>query len=116
MHLAALILIGMQAAAPSVPYGCAQFAPGIYRALPEGAALSADARTIRDFALYSHRRIAEDLIQGRGPYLETLLAYFPQCEDRATKLAWLRQLLASTSDTRIFAERIANQYETGPAP
>lgn len=111
MNLAVLALIGIQAATPGPQCGCTQFAPNTPSIVSKGAALSAGARTIRDFALYSHRRIAEDLIQKRGPYLDTLIAYFPNCQDREAKLTWLRQLLASTSDTRVFAERIANQYE-----
>ena len=74
--------------------------------------MSASGRAIRDFALYAHRRIAEDLIRQRGLYLDTLIDAFPYCQQRATKLAWFRQLLASTSDTRIFAERIAQQHES----
>jgi 3-oxoacyl-[acyl-carrier-protein] synthase III len=111
MNLAVLTLVGLQAATPAAPCGCAQFAGNTQYAAHDGTALSAGARTIRDFTLHAHRRIAEDLIQRHGPYLETLVAYFPHCADREVKLAWLRQLLASTSDTRVFAERIANQYE-----
>jgi hypothetical protein len=112
MNFAILALIGMQAVTPVPPCACAQFSPAI-QAIPNEVVLSKRARVIRDFALYSHRRIVEDLIQQRGLYLETVLSYLPQCEERAAKLAWLRQVLLSTNDTLIFAERIAYQYEIG---
>ena len=120
-QLAALALIGLQAAAPAPPCACAQFALGAGYAVPDQAVLSDEARALRDFALFSHRRIGADLIRRQGPYLQTLAAHYPHCADEALKLAWLRQVLASTSDTRVFAERLAQQYETGrrctpPAP
>lgn len=112
MHSAILVLIGAQALAPAAPCGCAQFAGADPYAGNEAAIVSDSGRAIRDFALYAHRRIAEDLIRQRGLYLDTLIDAFPYCQQRATKLAWFRQLLASTSDTRIFAERIAQQHES----
>ena len=115
-QLAALALSGLQAAAPPAPCGCAQF-----RSAPPAseAALSAQARQVRDFVLFSHRRIGADLIARRGPYLDTLAAFFPSCADPSVKLAWFRQLLASTSDTGVFAESIARHNDASrdcPSP
>ncbi|MDQ1832695.1 hypothetical protein [Massilia scottii] len=111
--LAALALIGLQAGASAPACGCAQFVFHAGPAASSQAVLSADARILRDFALFSHRRIGADLIRKQGPYLQTLATYFPHCADDALKLAWLRQTLASASDTRLFAERLAQQYDSG---
>jgi hypothetical protein len=111
-QLAALAFAGVQAATPAAPCACEQFERDARGAISDGAVLSADARTLRDFVLFSHRRIGADLIRKHGPYLDTLSAFFPHCPDEAVKLAWLRQLLAGASDTQLFAERIAQQYET----
>lgn len=123
-RLAALALIGLPAGvlaasttAPAVPCGCAQFAQHAISA-PVGVApgvLSAQARALRDFVLFSHRRIGADLIRQHGPYLHSLSAAFPHCADEAIKRRWLRELLASTSDTLVFAERLAKQYDSGGA-
>ena len=120
--LAALALLGWHIATPAAPCGCAQFtldagdlAADVATTVPKTAAgapaLSANARAVRDFVLFSHRRIGADLIRAEGPYLHTLSGLFPHCLDDARKLAWLRQLLASTSDTSVFAERIARHYD-----
>ncbi|MFP5391402.1 MAG: hypothetical protein ACLGI6_07645 [Gammaproteobacteria bacterium] len=113
MMFAAFALAGLQAttAAPACP--CTSVAAQSQPARPPDAVLSAQARTIRDFALFAHRRIVADLIRQRGPYLDTLIDYFPACPDRELKLAWLRRVVASTSDTREFAERIAQQADSG---
>jgi len=110
-QLAALALAGLQAAAPAAPCGCGQFAADGGPGLPAPAVLSPEARMLRDFVLFSHRRIGADLIRQQGPYLDTLSAYFPTCPDEKIKLAWLRQTLAATSDTGQFAERLARQVE-----
>lgn len=110
VQLAALALMAAQAAAPPAPCGCDRFDRDTGRAKSDGAVLSDNARTLRDFVLFSHRRIGADLIRKHGPYLDTLAAFFPRCSDEV-KLAWLRQILASTSDTRLLAERIAQQYD-----
>lgn len=117
--LAALALAGLQAGAPAPACGCAQFAPDAGQPAPAQTeqALSAEGRILRDFVLFSHRRIGADLIRKQGPYLHTLAAYFPHCADDALKLAWLRQTLASASDTRLLAERLAQRYDSGrPCP
>lgn len=113
--LAALALIGLQAGALAAPCGCAGFAPDAATPPAAPAALSADALILRDFALFSHRRIGADLIREQGPYLHTLIAYYPHCADAALKLAWLRRTLADSSDTRLFAERLAQQYDSSRA-
>lgn len=111
--LAALAMAALQAGAPAC--GCAQFAPDAAQPVPASAALSADAIILRDFALFSQRRIGADLIRKQGPYLHTLSSYFPHCADDALKLAWLRRTLADAADTRLFAERLAQHYDNGRA-
>lgn len=115
MPLAALALAALQATSQAAPCGCAQFAGDAPPAVPGQALLSPGARSVRDFVLFSHRRIGADLIRKHGPYLSTLSASFPHCPDDAVKLAWLRQAFASTSDTPLFAERIAHQYDSASA-
>lgn len=114
-QLAALALSGLQAASLPAPCGCGQFRIAKDKAVAGEAALSAQARQVRDFVLFSHRRIGADLIARRGPYLDTLAGFFPHCADQSAKLAWFRQLLASTSDTPRFAERIAQQADASRA-
>ncbi|MFB9245935.1 hypothetical protein IV454_12095 [Massilia antarctica] len=111
--LAALALTGMQAGASAPACGCGQFALDAIPAASSQAVLSAEARVLRDFALFFHRRIGADLIRKQGPYLQTVAAYFPHCANDTVKLAWLRQTLASAGDTRLFAERLAQQYDAG---
>lgn len=114
--LAALALAAaLQAGDPLPACGCAGFAPGAGQLGAQQAALSAQARTLRDFVLFSHRRIGADLIRKQGPYLDTLSNYFPHCADQALKLAWMRQALAYASDTRLFAERLAGQVDSSRA-
>jgi hypothetical protein len=125
--LAALALAGLQATAAAAPCGCGQFALEVSAAAPEGVtgslsqaqpdhgALSPNARRLRDFILFSHRRIGADLIRQRGPYLDTLAAFFPHCTNTTVKLAWLRHALAGTGDTSQFAAHIVHQAENGRA-
>ena len=112
-QLAALALAGLQAASPPASCGCGQFRLSPDPVVASSPALSAQALVLRDFVLFSHRRVGADLIARRGPYLDTLAGFFPHCADASLKLAWFRQLLASTSDTRLFAERLAQHYDTG---
>lgn len=114
-HLAALALAVLHAGSAAASCGCAQFALDAGAAGSGQAVLSAGGRSMRDFVLFSHRRIGADLIRRHGPYLSTLTALFPHCPDDALKLAWLRQAFAGTSDTRLFAERIAQQYDSASA-
>jgi hypothetical protein len=122
-QLAALALLGLQAvamAASPAPCGCTQFALGAaagqtIKATPAPAALSEGGRALRDFVLFSHRRIGADLIRSEGPYLSTLSASFPHCTDAAVKLAWLRETFAATSETPIFADRVARQFDNSRA-
>lgn len=119
-RLAALACAGLHvasAAAPPAPVscGCAQFAPDAPRPVANPSLLSDEARALRDFVLYSHRRIGADLIRKQGPYLATLTAAFPHCSDPAIKHAWLRQIFASTSETHLVAERVALQAESSRA-
>lgn len=118
LRLAALAFAGLHAttqAAPPSSCGCAQYLPGAANASGQHAALSPQARTLRDFALFSHRRIGADLINKKGPYLDTLTAALPHCGDGGLTLSWLRQVLAESGDTRLFAERIARQVDSSRA-
>lgn len=114
-QFAAFALVGLQASTPASPCGCAQFAPDAGSTVTQQAAPSSKARMLRDFVLFSHRRIGADLIRRHGPYVQSLSAFFPTCPDDAVKLAWFRQMLARTSDTGLFAERLAQQVDSSRA-
>jgi len=109
--LAMLSMLATQAAAVAPPCGCEQALTASAGAAQ--AVVSAQARVVRDYVLFSHRKIADDLVRQEGVYLETLLALLTYCGDNAAKTAWLRRLAADTADTDVFADRIARSYEYG---
>ncbi len=80
--------------------------------LPSAQAAEPDL-ALRDFVLFSHRKITDDLVQGKGVYLDTLLTRLAACGARKATLDWLRQLAIDTADTSEFADRIARYC---PAP
>ena len=91
-------------------------ATGVWPALlPAAHASDAPAHALRDFALFSHRRIADDLVRGNGVYLDTLLSQLAACGDRAGAIAWLRQLALDSPDTDQFADHIARRCATPAA-
>lgn len=77
------------------------------------APVSPQARTIRDFSLFSHRKLADELVLGEGVYLDSLLALLPGCDTRAARIARLRQVALETVETDAFAERLARSYVPG---
>jgi hypothetical protein len=74
---------------------------------------SAQALAIRNFSLFSHRKLADELVLGEGVYLDTLLTLLPGCDARATKISWLRQVARETVDTDAFADQLARSYVPG---
>jgi len=109
-----LSLLASHAAASSQPpCGCEQYLSVSAVEGPPLATVSPQARAIRDFALFSQRKIADDLVRQEGVYLETLLASLTVCNDNALKTAWLRRLAADIADTDMFANRVAHSYERG---
>lgn len=108
MSIATLLLATAQAVQPA-PCGCP----------PADAPPQAEAqRTLRDFALFNHRRIVDDLSRQEGLYLDTLLAALPHCPvpNRQAQVSWLRQVAAETPDTAAFAQRIAACPALAPPP
>ena len=67
----------------------------------------------RDYALFSHRKIADDLVRREGVYLASLLDALASCPDRKLKTEWLRRVATDTADTAAFANRIALAFEQG---
>lgn len=64
-------------------------------------------RPLREFALYSYRSIANDLVDGRGPYLEALSAPFAEaCPDESARLSWLRRMIVAAPSSAGFARRM----------
>jgi hypothetical protein len=78
---------------------------------PATTPLNPAALKVRNFVLYSHRRIVDDLALRQGVYLDTVLDAFPSCPDRQQKMSWLRQLVVDAPDTGDFAERIVLQLQ-----
>ncbi|MFL6659428.1 MAG: hypothetical protein ACJ8GW_15225 [Massilia sp.] len=109
--LALMLMPAMEAAAgPQPPCGCAQYQSGqTPSVLPAPA--SPQARAIRDFILFSHRKIADDLVRHEGVYLDTLLAALTVCPDTIIKTAWLRESLATIADTQVLADRVARSAD-----
>ena len=100
---------GAAVAAPADP--CARYRAGADLAAPPVA--SPQARAIRNFVLFSHRKLADELVLGEGVYLDSLLAALTGCPEHAQKTSWLRQVALSTPDTDAFADRIARSFEYG---
>jgi hypothetical protein len=65
-------------------------------------------RALRDFALFSYRNIANDVLNGYGPYLDTITASFGSvCVDPEQTRRWISVLLARSSLPTDFARRLA---------
>jgi hypothetical protein len=64
-------------------------------------------RALRDFALFSYRNIANDVLNGYGPYLDTLTVSFGSvCLDPEQTRRWISVLLAQSSLPTDFARRL----------
>jgi hypothetical protein len=67
-----------------------------------------DERALRDFALFSYRNIASDVLNGYGPYLDTLTVFFGSvCVDPEQTRRWIGALLARSGLATDFARRLA---------
>lgn len=78
---------------------------------PAASALGSEQRPLRDYALFSYRNIANDVVLGKGPYLQTLRELFaPACASPQHFNDWLRQTLLDASGTTDFARRIATAH------
>ena len=65
-------------------------------------------RALRDFALFSYRNIANDVLNGYGPYLDTITVSFGSvCLDPEQTRRWISVLLARSSLPTDFARRLA---------
>jgi hypothetical protein len=64
-------------------------------------------RALRDFALFSYRNIANDVLNGYGPYLDTITVSFDfVCLDPEQTRRWISVLLARSSLPTDFARRL----------
>jgi hypothetical protein len=64
-------------------------------------------RALRDFALFSYRNIANDVLNGYGPYLDTITVSFGSvCLDPEQTRRWISVLLAWSSLPTDFARRL----------
>lgn len=63
---------------------------------------------LREFALYAYRGIANDVVNGYGPYLETIHSQFVfTCDEPAVFTAWLRMILVAAPSVADFARHLA---------
>ncbi len=112
-----LVLTAPARAAAQPPCGCAQYHAASGPVAPAAASLTPHALAIRDFILYSHRKITDDLVRQEGVYLDTLLAALSVCPDNAVKTGWLRRAVADTADISALAERVARSADAAcPSP
>lgn len=111
VHLTALLCVSASFAAAQPSPGCRDFAE-LQRVRSPAATDQAGARAeeagLREYAVFSYRNIANDLIDGNGPYLDALLAAFAEpCTERTALIAELRRLLAASKSAPDFARRVA---------
>ena len=68
-------------------------------------------RALRDFALFSYRNIANDVLNGYGSYLDTITVSFGSvCLDPEQTRRWISVLLARSSLPTDFARRLGVAY------
>lgn len=65
-------------------------------------------RGLREFVLFSYRNLANDIINGRGPYLDAL-AYLiaPGCAGQPSFKSWLRTMLGDSADAPQLARQLS---------
>ena len=66
---------------------------------------------LRSYILYSHRNLGNDLIEGKGLFMDTLTGYFSNDAMELPALSKLRQILRQNQDTSLFANSILALYE-----
>jgi hypothetical protein len=65
-------------------------------------------RMLREFVLFSSRKLANDIINGSGPYLDTIASFFPlDCADDSKRRQWLRDVLANAESGPAFARQLS---------
>lgn len=76
-----------------------------------------EEQVLRQFALFAYRDLADDIVEGRGPYLDTLdLGFAAACADPAEFSAWLRELLRASDSAADFSRRLAVAHAASLAP
>jgi hypothetical protein len=109
----AAIVVAIAVAAPLHADGGCPALPEIDKIMAADAQSKAtqtygNERALRDFALFSYRNIANDVLNGYGPYLDTITASFASvCVDREQTRRWISMLLARSSLPTDFARRLA---------
>ncbi|MES2490159.1 MAG: hypothetical protein V4607_10230 [Pseudomonadota bacterium] len=67
----------------------------------------ATENALREFALYAYRSIANDVVNGYGPYLETIHSQFAfTCSEPAAFTAWLRVILVTSPSVADFSRHL----------
>jgi hypothetical protein len=67
-----------------------------------------DDRLLRNFVLFCYRNLADDVINGRGPYVDTLRTVFASaCPDEPSLLRWLAAVLVDSETAVEFAHRVS---------
>lgn len=62
------------------------------------------------FALFAHRNLANDIIEGKGVYLDNLNGYFAQINLAPPALSELKNTLYSYEETPQFADALIALY------
>jgi len=112
----AAIVVAISVAAPLYAEGGCPALPEIDKILATDAQSKttrtySNERALRDFALFSYRNIANDALNGYGPYLDTITVSFGSvCVDPEQTRRWISVLLARSSLPTDFARRLAVAY------
>ena len=76
-----------------------------------------EEQVLRQFALFAYRNLADDIVEGRGPYLDTLdRSFAAACADPAAFSLWLRELLRASESATDFSRRLAVAHAASLAP
>lgn len=68
-------------------------------------------KEIRSYVLYNHRNLGNDIIEGKGLFLDNLIAYFSNEALELPELSKLKQILRQNQETSLFANKILELYK-----
>jgi len=68
-------------------------------------------KELRSYVLYNHRNLGNDIIEGKGLFLDNLIGYFLNDAMELPELSKLRQILRQNQSTSLFANKILKLYK-----
>jgi hypothetical protein len=108
MRFLALLLLGLNSVQAAADDCACLPGPDALARAPVAAGTGTQQQVLRQYAVFSYRNIADAVIMGRGPYLETLQELFaPACASAPVFNRWLQQLLLDTPGITDFARQLA---------